>query len=90
MKEELLITFIIFLKKHDLLERYKTSLYKSSRITIKSFYYNRISDPIQLIESAFSWGYDNRDKSHYVDWYFISNRWKKIVNYFVVHKKNKI
>jgi hypothetical protein len=91
MKEELLITFILFLKKNDLLERYETSLYKSSHVTIKSFYYNRISDPIQLIESAFSWVYENVNKKQFVDWYFYSNLWKRIVNDFVTFKrKNKI
>lgn len=91
MKEELLIVFIIFLKKNDLLERYKTSLYKTSCITIKSFYYNRIADPIQLIESAFSWVFENVNKKQFVDWYFYSNLWKRIVNDFVTFKrKNKI
>ena len=91
MNEELLITFIIFLKKNDLLERYKTSLYKSSHITIKSFYYNRISYPNQLIESAFSWVYENVNKKQFVDWYFYSNLWKRIVNDFVAFKiKNEI
>ncbi|MEE3323958.1 MAG: hypothetical protein VZR33_01380 [Methanosphaera sp.] len=91
MKEELLIVFIIFLKKNDLLERYKTSLYKTSRITIKSFYYNRIADPIQLIESAFSWVFENVNKKQFVDWYFYSNLWKRIVNDFLTFKaKNKI
>lgn len=91
MKEELLIVFIIFLKKNDLLERYKTSLYKTSCITIKSFYYNRIADPIQLIESAFSWVYDNANKRQYIDWYSNSILWKRIVKDFVAFKrKNKI
>ena len=91
MKEELLIVFIIFLKKNDLLERYEASLYKSSCITIKSFYYNRISDPIQLIESAFSWVFENVNKKQFVDWYFYSNLWKRIVNDFLTFKtKNKI
>lgn len=91
MKEELLIVFIIFLKKNDLLERYKTSLYKTSCITIKSFYYNRIADPIQLIESAFSWVFENVNKKQFVDWYFYSNLWKRIVSDFLTFKtKNKI
>lgn len=91
MNEELLIVFIIFLKKNDLLKRYESALYKSSRITIKSFYYNRISDPTQLIESAFSWAYENVNKRQYVNWYFYICSWKRIVNDFIEFKrKNKI
>jgi hypothetical protein len=91
MKEELLIVFIIFLKKNDLLERYKTSLYKTSRMTIKSFYYNRIADPIQLIESEFSWVSENVNKKQFVDWYFYSKLWKRIVkDYYKFKRKNKI
>lgn len=91
MKEELLIVFIIFLKKNDLLERYKTSLYKTSRLTIKSFYYNRIADPIQLIESPFSWVYENVNKKQFVDWHFYSKLWKRIVkDYYKFKRKNKI
>lgn len=75
MHTEEKILFVLFLKKHELYDRFIESLYKSLNIDLDSFTKSRYQ--LNFIMGAFNWEEENEMNGNYVDWCGCNGKWVK-------------